>query len=391
MFLALAHLGCGGAQAERPASQRTERASDLRVRRADFVQHFRLTGELKAVHSDRVLAPRTPSWQIQIRWIEDDGTIVTQGQKVVELDNTALVSELEEKSLAELSASIEWSQKKAELQAAEADKRFQLEQRIVELEKAGIEAEVPEVILPRRDYQERQLALARAHSAHDKAQQELDSFRKASEAELAILRIALEKASREVEAAERAIASLTLKAPRDGILVVEENPNEGRKFQIGDTAWTGLTVARIPDLSSMGVVAFLNDVDDGRIHVGNSAECTVDTYPELRFTGTVRQIASIAQETGWRSLRRSFRVVVDLDETDAERMRPGMSVKVVVEAVRLPEVLLAPRGGLDLTTEPPLAFLRKGGEVDVRIGPCNALDCVVEEGLSEGEHLRRRG
>ena len=92
-----------------------------------------------------------------------------------------------------------------------------------------------------------------------------------------------------------------------------------------------------------------------------------------------------------RSLRRSFRVIVDLDKTYSERMRPGMSVKVEVEAFRLPETLLAPRGGLDLEAEPPIALLQGGDNREVRIGPCNALDCVVEDGLSDGERLRYGG
>ena len=388
---ALSVSACGGAHAERAASAGVGPTDDLRVRRGDFVQRFLVTGKLEAVRSDRILVPPNPSWQIQIRWMEEDGARVESGQKVVELDNTALVGELDEKTLAVLQHRDELEQQRAVLAGQEEDKRFQLEQKRVELDKAAIDAAIPESILERRAYQDLQLAHRRAQTEYSKVLDDLDSFRESSEAELAVLEIALVKAEREVGVAERAIETLALRAPRDGLLVISENPREGRKFQVGDTAWIGLTVARLPDLSEMRVEAVLTDVDDGRIKVGDRASCVMDAYPEFPIGCRVTGITPIAQEPERRSLRRSFRVRVELDETYPDRMRPGMSLKVEVEAFRLPDVILAPRGGLGLDSEPAVAFLRGGDDREVEIGACNALECIVEGGLSEGDGLRYGG
>jgi multidrug efflux pump subunit AcrA (membrane-fusion protein) len=348
-----------------------------------------MTGQLEAVRSDSIIVPRNPSWNIQIRWMETDGVRVEEGQKVVELDNTALVSEADEKYLSVLDKIDERDQKQATFAAEEQDKVFQLEQKRVELAKAEIEASIPESIVERRAYQERQLALRRAQSEHDKAQEELEAFRKASASEMAVLEIALDKARREFEAAEQAIATLTLGAPRGGLLVVAENPWEDRKFQVGDTAWTGLTVARIPDLSEMRIESRLDDVDDGRVEIGDRATCTMDAYPELPIPCRIVDLTPIAQEGDRQSVRRAFRVSVTLDRTETALMRPGMSVKVEVLASSLADALLAPRGGLDLGVEPPIAHLAGGGRREVRVGPCNALECVVEDGLAEGDRLAR--
>jgi multidrug resistance efflux pump len=388
---ALTVVACGGAHAERGTVAAAGPTDDHRVRRGEFVQRFLMTGKLEAVRSDRILVPPNPSWQIQIRWMEEDGAQVKSGQKVVELDNTALVGELDEKTLAVLQRRDELEQTRSELTGQEEDKRFQLEQKRVELEKAEIDAAIPESILERRDYQERQLALSRARTEYDKVLEELESFRESSEAQLAVLEIKLGKAEREVEVAERAIETLALRAPRDGLLVIAENRREGRKYQVGDNSYTGLTVARLPDLSEMRVEAVLADVDDGRIKVGDSATCVMDAYAELPIGCRVVEITPIAREPQFRSLRRSFRVMIDLDETQPDRMRPGMSVKIEVDAFRLPEALLAPRGSLNLETEPPVAFLRGGGDREVRVGACNALECIVEDGLSEGDRLRYGG
>ena len=161
-------VACGGAQADRTPSPEPAPTEDLRVRQGDFVQRFLMTGALEAVRSDRIIVPPNPSWQIQIRWMEEDGARVETGQKVVELDNTALVGELDEKTLAVLELRDDLAQQRAELAGQEEDKIFQLEQKRIELEKAEIDATVPESILERRDYQERQLALRRAQNEYDK-------------------------------------------------------------------------------------------------------------------------------------------------------------------------------------------------------------------------------
>ena len=163
------------------------------------------------------------------------------------------------------------------------------------------------------------------------------------------------------------------------------NWREDRKLQIGDTVWVGLPVMRIPDLTEMEVVARLSDVDDGKVTPRMTARCTLDTYPDVEFPGEVVEISPIAQEHGRRSLRRAFRLNVRLDRSDPERMRPGMSVKVEIEAPDHGPVLLAPRAGLDLASDPPTARLASGRRKEVELGACNPRDCIVECGLDEGD------
>ncbi|HEX2060160.1 MAG TPA: hypothetical protein VHK90_05430, partial [Thermoanaerobaculia bacterium] len=51
-----------------------------------------------------------------------------------------------------------------------------------------------------------------------------------------------------------------------------------------------------------------------------------------------------------------------------------------------PSALLAPRAALDLSGKAPRA--KVGDEFrEVKLGPCNALECVVVSGLEEGTRL----
>ena len=289
-----------------------------------------LTGELLPVRSVDVFVPQTQQGQVSVRWMETDGTMVRKGQKILEFDSTTFSAQLEEKVLAV-------EQLESELARAEADVESLLEERLLALtqrknavEKARVEAEIPEGIRARREDQDKLLALQKAEAEQKKAEESLRAARVSTAADLAVRRINLEKARRERDTARRTIDALTLTAPADGLLVFGEQPREHRKIQEGDTLWPGLVAARIPGNAGMRVEAWLYDVDDGRLSRGTRVVCTPDGEPARRLPGTVEEIAPIAQETARESLRRAQRVLIRLERPEEAPMRPGRSVRVEV-------------------------------------------------------------
>lgn len=381
---------CGSPSASE--SEPEQRSAELEVTRGTFHSGLLLSGELEAVEASRIIVPRNGwTWQMPIRWIEQDGAAVAKGQKVVELDNTQVSGNLDQNRLAESSALNDLMRKESDIAVDLADKEFQYEQARVTMEKARIEAVIPEHLRPRREHEQKQLDLEKAEIALEKATEDFEAARRAARAELEELRLVYEKARLDVQMAEQAIEALTLRAPRDGILVVAENRREERKYQTGDTVHVDQAVASIPELESMQVAARLIDVDDGKIATGMVAECVLDTYPDEIFTGEVIEITPVAKEQGRMSHRRAFRAIIRLDRTDPERMRPGMSVRAEVSHPERRDVLMAPRRALEFGEGAPRALLANGSEVEVQLGPCNATHCVVEDGLNEGQRLRARG
>jgi hypothetical protein len=79
--------------------------------------------------------------------------------------------------------------------------------------------------------------------------------------------------------------------------------------------------------------------------------------------------------------------VVKLDQIDPARMRPGLSARVVIRRQAQRDALLVPRFALDFDGTSPRAHLAGGRTVDVKIGPCNGQECVVVDGLKQGQRL----
>jgi multidrug resistance efflux pump len=385
-------FGCASNQADSTEPRSSAFATqDLRIERGDFTRTVLLTGELEAVTGYPVLVPRLETWRVPLRWMLDDGSSVETGDRVIELDTTQVIGDVAQKRIAADTALSELYQKEADIAVQLADKQFTVDTHTVAYEKARLKAAVPEALTDRRTYQEDQLAAERAKVALDNAVADLEAFREASEREIEILRINLEKSRRDIARAERALETMVLRAPRDGIFVVGEHPWEGRKLQVGDSVWIGLKVGEVPDLSNMMVRAKLSDVDDGKITPGMRVTCTVDAYPDMAIGGTIREIGPLAQEERGSGMRRHFKVYVDLDRSDPAIMRPGMSVRVEVDAARSSDVLFVPRTAVTPDLERPLVHLAGGGEVEVELGPCNASVCVLLDGLEEGARVRTRG
>ena len=352
-------IGCAACRGElaRPAG---EPVRTVALTRGDIVDRQLLTGEVRAASALGLTVPRTDTWQLTIRWIADDGAPVKAGDRVLEFDNSTFTAQLAEKHLAVLEA--EMALRAAQdLGAIETEsKATAVRQHQIALDKAGVRAGVPADLLAGRDAQERQLEKRRAEVAFDKSAHDLAAQRDEAALELRVKQIDLDKTRNAIAAAEKTIADLVLIAPRDGVLVVEDHPWQGRKFRAGDFALPGMTVASLPALDqAMEVRAELSDVDDGRVAAGMAGRCTLDAYPGDPVPCTIKAVTPVARSKGETSLRRGFTVELAVGTTEATRMRPGMSVKVELDPRRVPNAVIVPRGAI-LAAEP-------GGPGHVRV------------------------
>lgn len=389
----IALLGSLAGCAEQPAATIVGVPADrieLRATRGEFREVLYLTGEVESAGGENIVVPRIPNWQTTVQTLVKDGTRVAAGDVVAELDSTQFSSGLEQRKQGLTDAVQSITQQLARNEAELAQKEFDLEQKRVALEKARSAARVPKDILPLRDWEENQLAHERAEAEYRKARNDLDSERKSGEAEVANLRLSKASAEREIAIAEAALASLTLRAESEGVVSIGENGMTGRKLQTGDTVWVGMRIATIPDLSALRVTATLVDVDDGKIDIGMPVEVVADAFPERRFRGKVASIGTVAETLTQNSLRRGFYVTIELEDADRELLRPGYSVRAAIEVAREEGALLVPRESVDFVSADPVVAGPNGTPIEAaRIGACNARQCRVLSGLTEGDRLGR--
>lgn len=359
----------------------------VRVVRGAVAERVFLTGELRAGISVELNVPKTDAWELTIKWMADDGTLVKAGDRVLEFDNSSFIAGLDQKRVAAKEAASAFATARDVSAMALADKKFELQQHTIALDKAKIRASVPVDLLPQRDAQERQLEKLKMEVAAERAAKELEAQRQAASLEDRVKQIDLEKAKRAIEDAEKTIGDLVVKAPRDGVIAIGDHPWEDRRFQVGDTTQPGMTVITLPDFTQpMEVRADLSDVDDGRIAIGMTGTCTLDAYPGEPLPCKIVELAPVARTKNRQSLRRGFAVKLAIENRDPERMRPGMSVKVELPRPKIEQALLVPRGAVIGATKMQVKL--GGGELrDVTVGACDAKHCEILKGLADTDSV----
>jgi multidrug efflux pump subunit AcrA (membrane-fusion protein) len=189
---------------------------------------------------------------------------------------------------------------------------------------------------------------------------------------------------------------MQLKAPIDGIVNILPNfRSQGSfgqatpPFKEGDNAWTGAEIAEIPDLSQMYVDLKLEEVDRGKLKLGQSVRIRVDAIPDREFTATLDWISPIAALVfkGGSTAEKTFPARATITKLD-ERLRPGMSASTEIIIERDPNTLLIPSRASFAHNGKPAVFVQLGKGFAIRpidVGKQNDEDVIVTGGLKEGD------
>jgi HlyD family secretion protein len=366
------------------------------VRREPFERRYLLSGELVAERAIDLTAPDVGIRPLEIRQMVENGTQVEAGDLLMAFDNSELAASLEQKRVDVLSERTGLVTTESQTGSRVAEASFNVERRQAELDKARIDATVPPELKSREEYQRLQTELRLAESRLADAQKALAAAQSIGGANERLQQLALDNSETDLARLEESLERLQIVAPSAGVVLIASNVDEGRRWRVGDPVYPGGRVMTLPDLDTMIVRARLYDVDDGAIEPGSPAVVILDSYPDTVIGARVRHIDPMALQQSEASSSRTFWVTVELAELDLERMRPGMSVKVIVGRPETshaggasgPAPLVVPRSSLRLDdAEHPRLLLANGSWLEVELGPCDALRCVVESGVEEGTRL----
>jgi multidrug efflux pump subunit AcrA (membrane-fusion protein) len=187
-----------------------------------------------------------------------------------------------------------------------------------------------------------------------------------------------------------------LRAPHDGIVNILPNFRSSGSFgstpppfKEGDQAWTGAAIAEIPDLSQMRLELKLDEVDRGKIKVGQKIKVRVDAIPDKEFQAELDWISPIAAVT-WRGMGltdKLFPARATLKNLDP-RLRPGMTGSAEIVIRSQANTLLIPARASFSHNNRPAVWLQVGGDFVIRpieVGERNDNDIIVKSGLKPGD------
>jgi HlyD family secretion protein len=126
-------------------------------------------------------------------------------------------------------------------------------------------------------------------------------------------------------------------SPMDGVVI--ERPVELGETVTGSGSFNaGTVISTVADLGTMLVKAGINEVDIGKIHLGQEARITLDAFPRVVFNGNISRIAPAARLDDQVKV---FDVEIALDELGRE-LRTGMTANIEVRGEIREQVLAIP-------------------------------------------------
>ena len=180
------------------------------------------------------------------------------------------------------------------------------------------------------------------------------------------------------------IGSFEVLAPCSGVVISKD-------IEVGEIAvspmmsYTGGTVLFvIGDLSKMVIESTVNEVDIGKVKLGQPVRITVDAFPGEEFSGEVLHIAPSAKDVEGIKV---FDVKVELISADP-RLRPGMTANVDVFGEARKGVLTVPIEAVFREDNKDIVYVKKDSDYEKReiATGINDIEKVeVVKGLEEGE------
>jgi HlyD family secretion protein len=363
----------------------------VEVRRGSIKKTLLLDGELRAVRS-RTVYGTTPE-DAKIVYLPPEGTIVKAGDRLLELDSSTILTKIKDNEEKIVAAENEIIKMRAMHEGALRDLDIELSKLWLAYEQAKLKAVVPPEVQARREYQEAQLALAKAKTEYENQLKKIEQKRKEQAAELQVKIIDTDKLKVQLDRDSSYLNGMQIKAPSAGMVIYNDHWMERRKLQVGDLVWMGWPVVRLPDLTEMEVLAQVNEVDGPKLSVGGKAEVRLDTYPDKVITGAVKEISQTAIKASWMAKAKIFRTTISLDRTVMEIMKPGMSAQVSVTVSETEAHLLVPRAAVRFEGETGIVTRVEGPEaqrpVAVTILAADVLHYLVASNgvLKEGDRL----
>jgi HlyD family secretion protein len=317
------------------------------ARKGEFQVIVRCRGELMALRSVQLIAPiNVPG--LQIAWQAPANSEVKAGDLVVKFDSSSSQQQLLEKQAALKQAQAALDQAITETRTTAQQDKLDTANAQVNVDKMTLEASKEEIVSRLQAEESRiDLGVAEQKLRAQEATDELHSH--ASDGKIASLKRQRDKAQQDIDVTNERLAKMEMHAPSSGVVVYLNNYSQGwinaKPFKVGDQVWGGSGIAELPDLSTLALKGKLEEIDRGRIAVGQDVRITVDPFPEKIYNGKLSAISPLVEQSFDWPPTRNFRATGGFNEHDS-RLRPGMNGRLDITIERIPDAVSIPAAAL---------------------------------------------
>ncbi len=197
------------------------------------------------------------------------------------------------------------------------------------------------------------------------------------------LKAEIESARASLRVAEVELSYAILRAPISGI-IASVSTQEGETVAVGLSAPTFVTII---DLDRLQVETFVDEVDIGKIELGQKAVFKVETFPSIEIEG---KVVGIYPKAILKENVVFYSVLVESLNSPEVILKPEMTANVSIFLGSDDDVLLIPARSVKKSEGADIVYvLEKGKPVrqEVRVGWKQGRFIEILEGLKEGDEV----
>jgi multidrug efflux pump subunit AcrA (membrane-fusion protein) len=436
LLVVLACLG-GGAYWAWKRSQESGVRPDLivdTVSRGAFDHIVLEQGELESSSNVDIICEvrsRSGSQGTPILWVVDEGASVSQGDKLVELDDSALKTALRDKRIVVIGAEAQVAAAEAAVEQAKIARQeyleglFETEERAIQsemaiaeqdLRKAQLALQSSERLVARGLVKSLQLeadtfAVANSQNQLEAAANRLrvlqnltrqkmlvqfDSAIDSAEASLAAALGSLEEEQTDLKDIQKQIELCTIYAPTSGIVIhANQYSSRGGNAEVviapGTIVRERQTIIRLPDPKRMQVRAKVNESRITLIEAGMPAKIRVDAVNNMELLGRVIKVNRYAEPGSWFSTTiKEYATIIEIIDPPPS-IRTGMTAEVQIFVEQIPNSLQVPIQAIYEHGGKTFSLVKKSDNSfetrEVRIGATNEKQATILDGVNENEQV----
>lgn len=358
-----------------------------------FVVKVVTTGELRSENSEKILAPegitnrKLAINDIKITDLVPEGTVLDSGDYVATLDRAKLMDNLKNFETELQKTQSQLIQTKLDTAMTLKQARNQVIDQTYALEEAQIRFDQSKYESPATQRQ----AKIDMEKARRNLKQTRDNYllkKEQAKAQMQDVEITFGQQQQRISELKELMEAFTVTAPKPGMVIYHREWN-GEKRQVGSniSRWN-LTIATLPDLSSMISETYVNEIDISKVNTGQQVIVTVDAFPDKAYTGQVVSIANVGEKKEG-SNTKVFHVEVKLNKTDSI-LRPGMTTGNEIITARFDSTVYVPLEAIRQDEDGTYLYPKAGRSYQkkyVATGASNASHIIIKEGIKPGRQV----
>jgi HlyD family secretion protein len=332
--------------------------------------------------------------QYKLTRMVDEGTKVSEGDFLMEFDTSDISQKIRDTAASLQKEEENRQNKRSNFDLNLKNQKLSLEQTKSDLQKLEVKLSSQADLLSGIEVEKIRIQRDASRKNVENMEKKVALSIKSSQLDMLISERNMNNYRRQMDSYMDAMDAAIVRAPVSGVVIYTKLPN-GDTRKVGDTVTGSWSIMQIPDLSTIVARIQVDEVDSGKLKVGQDVDISVGAVRAKTFGGKIKSIGAILKQAQSDRPQKYCDAYVEFNKTDVERLRPGMNLSAKIMVGEYPKVVVIPLSSVQERDGRSFVQVWDSGSKsfssrEIQLKTNDGLTAVIESGLNADEKIRIR-